>query len=418
MLDPSNPFGEDGGMERNQMTQDKHTQKRGGAEQALAEDKDLVQRLVQEALQQILEGDMQEALQAGKGERVEGRLGYRSGYYVRSLVTRVGKLELRVPQDRQGRFRTEVFERYQRSEKALVAAMMEMYVQGVSTRKVKAVTEELCGHEFSASTVSEMVKRLDVELERFAQRRLEEEYPYLVLDARYEKVREAGAVRSQAVLMAIGINREGRRCVLAAELAQRESTSSWKQLLLELKQRGLRGVEFVVSDDHAGLRQAIAEVLGEAVWQRCYVHFLRNALDYLPRKGDDDCLTELRWIYERRDLEEARRDLAAWLAKWTPRYPRLCGWVEDNIDSTLSFYRLPRQHHKHLKSTNMLERLMQELKRRTLVVRIFPDGASCLRLIRALAVEIHENWIEAIRYLNMEPLDELRKERLRMTTAA
>lgn len=418
MLDPSNPFGEDGGMERNQMTQDKHTQKRGGAEQALAEDKDLVQRLVQEALQQILEGDMQEALQAGKGERVEGRLGYRSGYYVRSLVTRVGKLELRVPQDRQGRFRTEVFERYQRSEKALVAAMMEMYVQGVSTRKVKAVTEELCGHEFSASTVSEMVKRLDVELERFAQRRLEEEYPYLVLDARYEKVREAGAVRSQAVLMAIGINREGRRCVLAAELAQRESTSSWKQLLVELKQRGLRGVEFVVSDDHAGLRQAIAEVLGEAVWQRCYVHFLRNALDYLPRKGDDDCLTELRWIYERRDLEEARRDLAAWLAKWTPRYPRLCGWVEDNIDSTLSFYRLPRQHHKHLKSTNMLERLMQELKRRTLVVRIFPDGASCLRLIRALAVEIHENWIEAIRYLNMEPLDELRKERLRMTTAA
>jgi putative transposase len=139
------------------------------------------------------------------------------------------------------------------------------------------------------------------------------------------------------------------------------------------------------------------------------VHFLRNALDYLPRKGDDDCLMELRWLYDRRDLEEARGDLAAWLGKWTPRYPKLGLWVEENIDSTVSFYRLPREHHKHLKSTNMLERLMEELKRRTLVVRIFPNQESCLRLVRALAVEIHENWIEAIRYLNLEPLEKQRK---------
>jgi putative transposase len=288
----------------------------------------------------------------------------------------------------------------------------------VSTRKVKAITEELCGHEFSASTVSEMVQQLDEELDAFAHRQLSEEYPYLILDARYEKVRESGTVRSQAVLVAIGINREGRRCVLGVELASRESTTSWKDLLLGLRQRGLRGVEFVVSDDHAGLRRAIAEMLPEATWQRCYVHFLRNALDYLPRKGDDDCLMELRWLYDRRDLEEARRDLAAWLGKWTARYPKLCLWVEENIDSTLSFYRLPREHHKHLKSTNMLERLMEERKRRTLVVRIFPNGESCLRLVRALAVEIHENWIEAIRYLNMEPLEELKKERLRMAAVA
>lgn len=400
------------------MTQTQHTRKGASTQSVLAEDKDLIQRLVQEAVQQALEAEMAEALQAGKGERSEGRLGYRSGYYGRSLVTRVGRLELRVPQDRQGRFRTEVFERYQRSEKALVTAMMEMYVQGVSTRKVKAVTEELCGHEFSASTVSQAVKRLDEELEGFARRRLEEAYPYLILDARYEKVREAGTVRSQAVLVAIGINGEGRRCVLGVEAANRESTSSWQELLLQLRTRGLRGVEFTVSDDHPGLRRAIAEVLPEAVWQRCYVHFLRNALDYLPRKGDDDCLTELRWIYERRDLEEARRDLAAWLGKWGTRYAKLCNWVEENIESTLSFYRLPRQHHKHLKSTNMLERLMQELKRRTLVVRIFPNTASCLRLTRALAVEIHEDWIEATRYLNMEPLAEQRKGRLRNSAAA
>jgi putative transposase len=301
----------------------------------MEQDQELLRKLMKEAVQEILEAEMEEALQAGKGERKEGRLGYRSGYYMRSLVTRVGKLELRVPQDREGHFRTEVFERYQRSEKALVASLMEMYIQGVSTRKVKAITEELCGHQFSASTISGMVKKLDEELRQFAERRLEEAYPYLILDARYEKVREAGTVRSQAVLVAIGINQDGRRCVLAVDLANRESVSSWKDLLLRLRQRGLQGVEFVVSDDHSGLRAAIAEVLSEAVWQRCYVHFLRNALDYLPRKGDDDCLTELRWLYDRRDLEEARRDLALWLGKWSSRYPKLCSWVEDNIESTL-----------------------------------------------------------------------------------
>jgi putative transposase len=365
---------------------------------------------VEEVLQQVLEAEMEEALQAGKSERTTSRLGYRSGYYSRTLVTRVGKIALRVPQDRQGRFRTEVFERYQRSEKALVAAMMEMYLQGVSTRKVKTITEELCGHEFSSSTISRVVQQLDAELDKFARRRLEEPYPYLILDARYEKVREDGSVRSQAVLVAIGINWEGRRNILAIELASRESASSWKELLISLKQRSLKGVEFVVSDDHPGLRRAIAEVLPEAVWQRCYVHFLRNALDYLPRKADDDCLQELRWIYDRRDLREARQDLAAWLAKWGKRYAKLCAWVEENIEETFSFYRLPRQHHKNLKSTNMLERFMEEIKRRTLVVRIFPNGAACLRLIRALAAETHEDWIEAMQYLNMEPLKEHKKD--------
>src|SRR5919199_4605140 len=191
----------------------------------LAEDRDILKAIVAEALQQTLEAEMDETLGAEKSERTANRVGYRSGYYSRTLVTRVGKIELRVPQDRQGRFRTEVFERYQRSEKALVTALMEMYLHGVSTRKVKAVTEELCGHEFSSATISRMVQTLDEELHKFAQRRLEEPYPYLILDARYEKVREDGAVRSQAVLIAIGINWEGRRNILAVELASRESVS-------------------------------------------------------------------------------------------------------------------------------------------------------------------------------------------------
>jgi transposase-like protein len=218
---------------------------------------------------------------------------------------------------------------------------------------------------------------------------------------------------SQAVLIAIGIDWDGRRQILGVELANRESRSSWRDFLRGLKARGLNGVELVVSDDHAGLKAAIREVLPEAVWQRCYVHFLRNALDYVPRKVDDDCLQELRWLYARRDLAEALNDLAAWLARWAGKYPRLTAWVEENLEETLSFYRFPRQHHKHLKSTNMLERLNEEIKRRTLVVRIFPNAQSCLRLIRALAVETHENWLEQHRYLNMEELREHKKLMMR-----
>ena len=379
----------------------------------LAQDSELLRTLMRTALQEVLEAEMADAVGAVKGERTPARLGYRSGYYPRTLITRVGKLELRVPQDRDGRFSTELFERYQRSEKALVAALAEMYVQGVSTRKVKAITEELCGHAFSASSISAINKRLDESLAAFAGRPLQEPFPYLILDARYERVREGGVIRPQAVLVAIGVNWEGRRQVLAVELANRESRSSWRDFLVKLRDRGLHGVELVVTDDHSGLKAAIREILPEAAWQRCYVHFLRNALDYVPRKVDDDCLRELRWLYDRRDIAEARRDLAGWLAKWQAKYPKLCIWAEDNIEETFTFYKLPRQHHKHMKSTNMLERLNEEIKRRTHVVRIFPNAESCLRLVRALAVETHENWLEAHRYLNMDYLRELKKEALR-----
>jgi len=373
--------------------------------------------VLQGALQEILEAEMTELLGAEKSERTAARLGHRAGYYDRKLVTRIGVLELRVPQDRAGHFSTELFERYQRSEKALVSALAEMYVQGVSTRKVKAITEELCGHSFSASTISEATSRLDEGLRAFFERRLEEPYPYLILDARYERVRESGVIASQAVLVAIGVDWEGRRQVLGVEVANRESRSSWREFLGSLRGRGLQGVEYVVSDDHAGLKAAIREILPEAAWQRCYVHFLRNALDYLPRKNDPDCLMELRWFYDRRDIGEVRRDIAQWVTKWQARYPKLVAWVEENVEETLTYYRLPLQHHKHMKSTNMLERLNQELKRRTLVVRIFPNSASCLRLTRALAIETHEGWLEATRYLNMEHLKEQKKETLRALAA-
>jgi len=379
----------------------------------MREDKDLLKELVQQTVQEVLEAQMTEILGASKGERTTGRRGYRSGYYDRNLITRVGRIELRIPQDREGRFSTDLFERYQRSEKALVTSLMEMYVHGVSTRKVKAITEELCGYEFSASTISRLNKKLDTQLAQFACRRLEDAYPYLILDARYERVREDGVVRRRAVLIAIGISWEGRRCVLGVELANRESRTSWQSFLQGLKERGLSGVEFVVSDQHEGLRKAIVESLPDAVWQRCYVHFLRNALDHLPRKGDHDCLIELRWLYDRRNVDEARRDLSAWLKKWQRKYPKLCDWVEDSIEETFTFYRLPITHHKHLRSTNMLERVNEEVKRRTWVVRIFPNADSCLRLVRALVAEIHEGWEESSRYLNMQLLIEQKKEAMR-----
>ncbi len=399
-------------MTRKQSKSDKSiTMELTEVKSALMEQKDFLVPLVQEVVQAVLEMEMEECLGAARYERTEERVGYRSGYYRRRLVTRVGTISLRVPQDRGGHFSTQVFEQYQRSEKALVAALAEMYVQGVSTRKVAAITEELCGHEFSASSISEITRRLDEQLEQFSQRPLEEEFPYVILDARYERVREGGVIVSRAILVALGVDWEGRRQVLAVEYAPRESQNSWKDFLLRLKERGLRGVRLAVSDDHAGLQRAVQEVLPEAWWQRCYVHFLRNALEHLPRKADDDCLQELRWMYERRDVGEARRDLQAWLEKWAGKYPKLCEWVEAHIEETWTFYRLPLAHHKHLKSTNLLERFNQEIKRRTLVVRIFPNEASCLRLIRAIAVEQHEEWMAGGRYLQMDLLKEQLKQR-------
>lgn len=383
------------------------------AKEALFADREGLKDLFRGVLQEVLEAEMTEAVGAEKSERTEGRLAYRSGYYTRGLVTRLGRIELRVPQDRQGRFSTDLFERYQRSDKALLAALAEMYVQGVSTRKVKAITEELVGHSFSASSISAIVKKLDDELCRFARRRLDEPFAYLILDARYEKVRVDHVIQSQAVLVAVGIDWEGRRQVLGVELANRESRSSWRDFLTGLKERGLRGVEFVVSDDHDGLKKAIRECLPEAAWQRCYVHFLRNAIDHLPRKHDDDCLKELGWLYERRNVKEARSDLKAWIERWQGRYAKLVAWVEENIEETLTYFSLPQAHHRNMKSTNMLERFNEEIRRRTRVVRIFPNEPSCLRLIRALAAEQHETWQEDNRYINMTLLKEIKRERLK-----
>ena len=371
----------------------------------LSQETDFLKPLLKTLLTEILQAEMREVVGVENYQRSGNRKGYRSGYYSRQYITRIGSIDLRIPRDREGKFCTELFDRYQRSEKALLTSLSEMYIQGVSTRKVKHITEELCGHEFSASTVSNINKTLDEHLSAFAQRTLSAKYPYIILDARYEKVREAGMITSQAILIAIGITEEGKKEVLGVELANRESRTSWKDFLLKLRKRGLTGVRFVVSDSHEGLKQSIMEIFSEAIWQRCFVHFLRNVLDYLPKRSDNICLQELRAIYERMTLKEALNSKQEWVTKWREKYPRLCDWVEDQIGETFAYYHLPEQHYKLMRSTNLLERINEEIKRRTRVVRIFPNSQSCLRLIRALVIEIHESWLVERKSLNMKLLE-------------
>ncbi len=305
-----------------------------------------------------------------------------------------------VPKDREGQFQTELFERYQRSEKALVLSMLEMYIAGVSTRKISGITEALCGLEVSRSQVSALAEKLDLELNAWRHRALEKAYPYLVIDARYERVRRAGAVVSQGVLVVVGISEEGYREVLGAWMADSETETSWGQVFAELKQRGLRGVGYVVSDDHQGLVRAVRRHFQGAVWQRCQVHFLRNALSLCAARDKALVVGLLKNITEaatRKAALEAIGQVAAELEKRAPKVARL---LEEHGEEILAVYALPASHRKKMRTTNLLERQNQELKRRTRVVRVFPHEQSCLRLVTALLMETNQEWMEKV-YLDM-----------------
>lgn len=368
----------------------------------LTDDEGFVEQLVQKTVQAVLEAEMTDHVGAAKNERTDGRRSYRSGYYPRQLHMKVGTLELRVPQSRDGTFSTRVFERYRRSEKALVATLAELYVKGMSTRKVGKLAERLCGHTFSPTTISAMVATLDAELAAFASRPLDEvEMPYLMVDARYEKVREQGAVRTRAVQIAVGVDTAGHRHLLAVEAADKESEASWHEFLTQLKARGLSGVQYVVSDSHDGLKRAIEKVFTTALWQRCAVHFQRNASTRATAHTPPDCLADLKRMWDYETADQALKALRVWVERWATAAgcEQLVTWVEAHIEETFSVYRLPRCHRRRMKSTNMLERYNEEIRRRTRVVRIFPNAASCLRLIRALAVETHDHWIAGKRYL-------------------
>ncbi len=381
-------------------------------QEVLLDNPDFLHEIVERVLQELLEAEMTEHVGAAPYERTEKRAGQRNGYKPRTLRTRVGTLNLLVPQDREGTFSTRLFSRYQRNEKALVLALMEMYIEGVSTRKVKEVTEELCGTSFSKSLLSSLAGSLDSELQAWRNRRLEAKtYPYLFVDARYEKVRVDGRVASQGVLVVSAVRDDGYREILGVEVADTESEATYQDLFRSLKARGLKGVELVVSDDHGGLKAAIARHFQGAAYQRCQVHYARNLLGMVGHTRRKELAEGLRGVFAAPSAEVALRLASELAARWRGSHPRVAEHLEEHIEECLSCLAFPESHRRRIRTTNGLERLNQEIKRRTRVVRIFPNREACLRLVTALAVEQSEEWVTGRRYLDMRELEEYRRQR-------
>jgi transposase-like protein len=383
------------------------------AQEVLLDDPAFLREIVERVVQQILEAEMTEHIGAAPYERGEGRTGHRNGHKPRALRTRVGTLNLLVPQDREGTFSTSLFARYQRNEKALCLALMQMYVEGVSTRKVTEVTEALCGTSFSKSLVSELAGHLDSELEGWRSRRLEADaYPYLFVDARYEKVRVDGRVVSQGVLLVSGVRADGFREILSVEVSDTESEATYQELFRSLKARGLSGVELVVSDEHQGLKAAVARHFQGVAHQRCQVHYARNLLGMVSHAKRKELAADLRGIFAAPDSSSALKLASSVANKWRLEKDseKVAEHVEERIEECLSCLAFPESHRRRIRTTNGLERLNQEIKRRTRVVRIFPNRGACLRLVSALAIEQSEEWLTGRRYLDMRELEEQRRQ--------
>lgn len=343
-----------------------------------------------------------EALGAGPYERTVDRRGHANGFKPKTVASRLGKLELQVPQTRGVEFYPTVLERGERSERALKLAVAEMYVQGVSTRRVAAITAELCGLEVNSTQVSRAAALLDEELSAWRNRPLGE-IPYLILDARYEKIRHGGAVVSCAVLIAIGVTSEGARSILGVSVSLSEAEVHWREFLASLQDRGLHGVRYVVSDDHAGLKEARQARLAGVPWQRCQFHLAQNALHYVPSIAmRSEVARDLRGVLDAGDRPEADRRLAQLVAKYAAPAPKLAAWLEANVPEALTVLGLPAAHRRRLRTTNMLERVNKEIKRRTRVATLFPNEQSALRLVTAVLIEISEDWETNRNYLTME----------------
>lgn len=357
-------------------------------------------------LNEAMKVERSQVLQAQPFERTERRQGYANGYKAKTVATRLGPLTFEVPQVRgEVEFYPSALERGVRSERALKLAIAEMYVQGVSTRKVTAVMQQLCGLEVSSTQVSQATARLDEELEAWRKRPIGET-PYLILDARYEKVRHGGSVVSCAVLIAVGITPEGQRSILGVSVSLSEAEVHWRNFLAGLQERGMHAVRLVVSDDHAGLKAAREARLPGVPWQRCQFHLQQNAHKYVPRvhmRGD--VAADLRAIFNAPSRAEADRLLGLAVKKYADKAPHLATWIETNIPEGLTVFAMPASHRRRLRTSNLLERLNKEIKRRTRVATLFPNEAALLRLASAILVEISEEWETEKLYLQMESSD-------------
>lgn len=361
-----------------------------------------VNALLEAILNQVLQAQAGEQVKAERYERKEERTDYRNGTYPRQMKTRIGKLSLNVPRLRNGHFSTDLFDRYQRSEQALVLSLMEMVINGVSTRRVSQITEELCGTDFSKTTVSDLCGHLDPVVNGWNDRPLEGRYPFLFVDAVYTKVREDGRVRSRGVLISYGINEKGYRTILGLKIDDSESTDAWKNYFDWLKERGLKGVDVVVSDDHGGLVSAVQKAFQGAAWQRCQAHFLRNVHDRLPKNLKSEGTEQVKAILHAPDLTVARTLLQNFLVTYQEKAPKVTTLVEEAFDDVTAVLPLPEDYRRRLRTTNGMERLNEEFRRRERVIRIFPNRESVTRIMGSVLMEVNEKWLAGRRYLAMD----------------
>ena len=364
---------------------------------------DGLSELLSSVLNQVLEAQMTEHLGAERHEQQKERTGYRNGYRTRTLYTRVGPLQLRVPQTRDGSFCTEIFKRYQRNEQAFVLGLMEMYLQGVSTRKVTKITEELCGASFSKSTVSQLCVQLDARVSAWRSRPLKDKrYPFLIVDALVVDIRRDEAIRSSGVLIAYGVNEDGQREPLDLLVADSETEASWEELFTSLKKRGLNSVDWVISDQHQGLVNAAKKHFQGAVWQRCQVHLMRNILGSCPRHVRKKISEQLKLIFQAPDKETARKLANDLIVKNEVKLAKSMDCLENGLENSIAVLSLPSRYQKRLRTTNLAERVNEEIRRRQRVIRIFPNEDSAFRLIGAMLADINDKWHSQSHYFDMQ----------------
>jgi len=368
-------------------------------EQIAAEGMDYIPEMVRILINAAMLIERQKTLNAKPYERTEERRGHANGYKPKTVRTRVGEITFNVPQVREGGFYPEALVKGLRSERALTLALAEMYIQGVSTRKVKAITEQLCGVSVSSTQVSKAAALLDSDVKKWRERPLGK-VPYVYLDAYYEHVREDGQVRNLAILVAVGVNEAGKREVLGVSVSLSEHEVHWRAFLEHLKERGLQGMQLIISDNHAGLRAACIAIFGGLPWQRCQFHLQQNAQAFVLRKDMRAAVAEdIRTIFNAPDRATAEAYLTKAIKKYEKSASRLAGWMAENIPDGLTVFDFPLEHRRRIRTTNGVERLHREIRRRARVVSIFPNQASCLRLVSAVLNEISEEWVSGKVYL-------------------
>jgi len=354
-------------------------------------------------LNEAMRLERQDYLKAAPYERSAERRSYANGFKPKKMNSRVGKLDLAIPQTRDSGFYPASLEKGLRSERALKLALAEMYVQGVSTRKVAKITEELCGLDISSSQVSRATKSLDDLLAGWRQRKLDKPYVYVYLDARYEKVREGGQVVNAAVLVALGVDAEGYREVLGCSVELSEQEIHWRKFISDLKDRGLHGMKLFISDAHEGLKAARTAVFPSVPWQRCQFHLQQNAQKYVPNLSlRKTVASEIRSIFNAPNLAEAQRLLSQFTERYSKTAPRLSQWAEEALPEGFAIFQMPEAHRRRIRTSNVLERVNKEIKRRTRVATLFPNAKSCERLVSAVIMEISEEWLTGKKYLTMD----------------